>query len=356
MLYKYKKNEPRWISFENHTGEKGKGGMSNGGAKGHAWEHFVSGEEKVLCDIDGCGVVRRMWMTISDRSCAALQGVTLRMWWDGEELPSVDVPIGDFFCMGLGEMRAFENYFFTTAEGRSFCCTLPMPFKKHCRITLTNNSGKDIHALYYDVDLTLEEFSDSDMYFCARFESKRSELCRDVEILPKTEGCGRFLGCSIAVLPDTDTYGNLWWGEGEVKVYLDGDREYPTLCGTGAEDYIGSAWELGEFANMFSGCVERIGKAVSMYRLHVRDEIYFEKDIRVTIQSMGGGKASDVKALIDKGAALSVATYDNGELHHIYDGSETVSEKEWQVGFANYFRRDTYRVVAYYYMMRKNGD
>ncbi len=346
MLYRYTKSEPRWISFENRTGAKGGGGFENNGAKGHAWEHFFAGEEKVLCDLTASGVLRRIWFTLSDRSEMTLQNVILRCYWDGSDEPQVDVPIGDFFCMGLGVMRGFENEFFATAEGRSFVCTIPMPFRSRCRVVLVNNTGRKINNLFYDLDLTLEELSDDDMRFHARFSDGVNQLCEDVKILPRVSGSGRFLGTSIAVIPDTERYGELWWGEGEVKIYLDGDRELPTLVGTGAEDYIGSAWELGEFVNRCSGCVTRRGNAVSMYRFHVRDSICFASDIEVTLQAMGGERCEPVRAAIAKGSPLVPVSYDNGDLHGIY-GTDFDGELE---GYVNFYRVDRYRTVAYYYL------
>lgn len=206
MLYKFKNSEPRWINFENPKGKKGKGGIENGGAKGHAWEHFLADERKVLCDFAGCGIIRRIWITLNDRSVEVLQNVFLEMYWDGAEVPQVNVPIGDFFCMGLGEMRSFENCFFSTAEGRSFCCTIPMPFKEKATIVLNNKSGKYINNLFYDIDLTLEELCDEDMHFFAYFHDGMNTLEENVEILPLTNGCGRFLGANIAVIPHDEAF------------------------------------------------------------------------------------------------------------------------------------------------------
>lgn len=346
MIYKYEKSEPRWINFENKNGEKGGGGKENNGAKGHAWEHFYQGEEKILCDFEGSGIVRKIWITLSNREPDILQNVFLKMYWDNTEIPQVEVPIGDFFCMGLGKMVRFENNFFSTAEGRSFSCFIPMPFKKHCKIVLFNNSGKYINNLFYDIDITLQDIFDDDMYFYAKFQNiERNEIEKDVEILPKIEGTGKYLGANIAVIPNEEWYGDLWWGEGEVKAFVDGDTKYPTLAGTGAEDYIGSAWELGEFINRYQGCVMREGNAVSMYRFHVDDPICFEKDICVTIQAMGGGMAEKVKKVLEDGYPCIPVTYDDGELHHIYKSDLDIELS----GYVNFYRTDHYRIVAYYY-------
>lgn len=347
MLYNYKKSEPRWINFENPKGEKGKGAIKNFGAKGHAWEHFYENETKLLCDFNGCGVVRRIWITLNDRTVDVLQGVILRIYWDNSPTPRVDVPLGDFFCMGLGVMKPFENYFFSTAEGRSFSCLIPMPFKKNCKITLTNNSGKYINNLFYDINLTLEDVESDAMYFCASFtKTELNDIEQSVDILPKQSGIGRFLGTNISVISNVDWYGDLWWGEGEVKIFLNDDDEYPTLAGTGAEDYIGSAWELGEYINRFNGCVTKQGNNVSMYRFHVEDPIFFDKNISVKLQTLGGGAAEKVKSVIEKGYPCVPVTYDDGEPHHIYKQNEEVDLK----GYVNFFRCDSYRIVAYYYM------
>ncbi len=347
MIYKFKNCEPRWINFENKSGKKGGGGISNNAAKGHAWEHFNAGEEKVLCDFSGSGIVRRIWITLSDRSVNALQNIVIKMFWDNSDKPQVEVPIGDFFCMGLGKMVKFENEFFTTAEGRSFSCYIPMPFKKHCKIVLVNNTGEFINNLFYDINMTLENVSDEDMYFHASFnETAHNEFEKDVSILPKTVGEGRYLGANITVIPDSEQYGDVWWGEGEVKVYIDGDTQYPTLVGTGAEDYVGSAWELGEFTNRYQGCVLRDKNSVSMYRFHIKDPVVFKKDIAVNIQAMGGGMADKVNEIIKNGGKCVPVTYDDGDLHHIYKNEFNEDLR----GYVNFFRTDCYRIVAYYYL------
>ncbi len=347
MLYKYQDSQPRWVNFENHTGVKGAGGIENQGAKGHAWEPFAVGEEKVLCDLDGSGVVRCFWLTLGDLSAHALQNLILRMYWDFSITPQVEAPIGDFFGMGLGKMARFENEFFSTAEGRCFSCTIPMPFRTHCKIILVNRTGRRIKNLFYDLHLTLETVSEEDMLFHAQFrEASPNKLEEDVCILPRTIGQGRYLGANIAVIPDEAQYGDLWWGEGEVKIYLDGDTQYPTLVGTGAEDYVGSAWGLGEFINRFQGCVTMEKQAASMYRFHVKDPIFFQNDIAVTIQAMGGGPAERVQQLIERGSRLSLVSRDDGDFHPIYKQAQT----EPLTGYVNFFREDHYRIVAYFYL------
>ena len=351
MIYRFSDIEPRWINFENPKGEKGCGGISNSGAKGHAFEKLLSGEEKVLCDFDGCGIIRRIWITLSDRTQKVLQNVYIKMFWDGAKNPQVNVPLGDFFCMGLGEMRPFENRFFSTAEGRSLTCTIPMPFFRHAKIVLHNRSGVEINNLFYDINLTLDALSSDTMLFCADFYDRTNALEEDIEILNHSDASGRFLGASIAVIPNDAAYGGLWWGEGEVKIYLDDDTEYPTLVGTGAEDYVGSAWELGEFINRDQGCVTKNGNSVSMYRFHYNDPVFFKENIKVTLQAMGGGSDRIVKAFEEKQAPYALVSYDDGMLHGIYKTSVSVNDIK---GYTNFFRCDRYRTVAYYYV--KSSD
>ena len=350
MIYQYKESEPRWISFENHSGKKGIGGLENNGAEGHPFEGMQPGEEKVLCDFEGCGVIRRIWLTISERSTEVLQNLYVRMYWDGADEPQVDVPLGDFFLMGLGQMRPFENSFFSTGEGRSFCCTIPMPFRKHARMILYNALDRGLTHLFYDVDLTLEPLDDDAMHFCAKFEDiPQNELEKDITVLECGGKPGRFLGMNLAVLADTEKYGNLWWGEGEVKIYMDGDAQNPTLVGSGTEDYFGSAWGLGEFINADQGCVSLTGVAASMYRFHVKDPIFFKNDIRVTIQAIGGGSLAQVKELAEKNVPHTPITWDDGKgLYGIYKKAYAADDL---AGWINFFRQDHYRVVAYYYQL-----
>jgi hypothetical protein len=221
-----------------------------------------------------------------------------------------------------------------------------MPFLKNARILLWNNSGKYINNLFYDINLTLESLSDNVMHFCTHFQDlPKNQLEEDISILPLTQGAGRFLGANIAVIPNETAYPNLWWGEGEVKIYLDGDSTHPTLAGTGAEDYVGSAWELGEFINEYQGCVTRIGNSVSMYRFHVLDPIFFQREICVKLQAMGGGPWDRVKTLRETHAPHTLVTYDDGDIHPIYRSTSQTEPK----GYVNFFRQDHYRTVAYFY-------
>ncbi len=225
-------------SFENLNGVKGAGGKSNQSAKGNAFEELKSNQSKTLLDIDGPGIIQRMWFTIRDRSPEMLRAIRLRIYWDGETKPAVDVPFGDFFGYGLSEVVKFETALFSNPEGRSFNCMIPMPFRKGAKVIITNESPNYIDAVYYDIDFVRYEKPEDDaLYFHAFWtRQKTSELGKDFVFLPTVKGRGRFLGVNIGVNSDPG-YAETWWGEGEVKMYIDNDRELPTINGTGTEDY-----------------------------------------------------------------------------------------------------------------------
>jgi hypothetical protein len=155
-MFEYSDNiEPRWVSFENITGSKGRGGMENYGAKGHACDSITAGSTKTLLKIEGPGVINRIWITISDRSPEMLRSLIINMYWDNEEKPAVSVPFGDFFGIGLGKTTVYENALFANPEGRSFNCFIQMPFKEAARIELVNDSDADLPMVFYDIDLQL---------------------------------------------------------------------------------------------------------------------------------------------------------------------------------------------------------
>ncbi|HEV3467706.1 MAG TPA: glycoside hydrolase family 172 protein [Pyrinomonadaceae bacterium] len=284
--------ETRWASPENPSGEKGAGGRALGGRKGAPTIAIKAGASAVLAEARGTsGTVRRMWMTIPERTPRMLRGLRLDIYWDGAGRPAVSAPLGDFFGVGLGRMAKFESALFSNPEGRSFNCVVPMPFRTGMRIVMTNESGVDLPELFYDINYTLgDRHPPGVLYFHAHFRRENpTRLRQDYEILPRVEGRGRYLGTNVGVTTDRATYSHTWWGEGEIKIYLDGDRELPSLVGTGTEDYVGTAWGQGEYSNLYQGSPvadERAGQW-SFYRYHVPDPVYFSRDIRVTMQQIG---------------------------------------------------------------------
>jgi hypothetical protein len=284
--------ETRWASPENPTGARGQAARSNGGRKGAPNFRLPAGESRVLAEATGTsGTIRRIWMTISDRSPKMLRGLRLDFYWDGAATPAVSAPLGDFFGIGLGQTNVFQSALFANPEGRSFNCLIPMPFRIGMKMVMTNESGADLEMCFYDVDYTIgDKHGPNTLYFHAHYRRENpTRLQQDYAILPKLTGRGRYLGVNIGVAANQAIYYKTWWGEGEVKVYLDGDQEFPTLSGTGTEDYIGTAWGQGLYSHMYQGCPFADEKTFRycFYRYHVLDPVYFHKDIRVTIQQIG---------------------------------------------------------------------
>jgi hypothetical protein len=281
--------QSRAISAENQTGTKGQGGQTKDGRKGLPchW-HFKKGETYKFAEINGHGVIRHIWITVSDLKPEKMRNLVLRFYWDNQKTPSVEAPLCDFFGVCHGYPQPLESEFLTIAEGKGFNCFFPMPFKKKAKLVIQNDSDEDIMAFFYQVDYTLgDTVTDQTPYFHAQFRRMlNTKMAEDYVILDGIKGKGRFLGANIGLIDRF--YGkSLWWGEGEVKMYIDGDKEYPTICGTGTEDYAGSGWGLGQFYARYFGAPLIKDQYISFYRFHVLDPIYFSNDIKVTIQQIG---------------------------------------------------------------------
>lgn len=346
----------RWSSFENLNGVKGRGGMENKGAKGHPYDRIKAGETKMLLDIKGCGIITRIWITIRNRSPQMLRSLRIEMYWDGAKRPAVSAPFGDFFGVGLGKRVPFENDLFSDPEGRSFNCYIPMPFRKAAKIIITNESDTDIKSIYYDVNYLLTAAHDEDvLYFHTHWRRENpTKLFHDFEILPRVKGRGRYLGTNIGVIADP-IYGNTWWGEGEVKVYLDGDEKYPTLVGTGTEDYIGTGWGQGVYAHRYQGCLiaDKENHQWAFYRYHIPDAVFFDKDCRVTIQQIGGDDKRRVRELIKKGVPLKpISISKDGNFTKLLENTDELDLDDPSVpdGWCNFYRRDDVSATAYFYL------
>jgi hypothetical protein len=354
LLYEMPVNaQSRLSSFENPNGVKGNGGKTNKTAKGNAFEFIEAGQTKNLLDIKGEGTVQRIWLTI-DHSPLKLRSLRLQFFWDGANKPAVDVPLGDFFVYNLGKQVAFETALFSSGEGRSYNCYIPMPFKKAAKVLLINE-GKERVKLYYDIDFLLHKISANALYFHAYWNRQWSgQLGDDYVLLPTVQGKGRFLGISVGLNTDT-SYGRSWWGEGEVKMYLDGDSKYPTINGTGAEDYIGSAWGLGKFINQYQGCtiaVDSTGQ-FNFYRWHIPDAVYFNSDIKVTIQQIGGWMKEGMKRLQQRGANFKAVTVDGPKgFYRLLDMDKppSLTDADFPEGWVNFYRFDDYSSVSYFYL------
>ena len=353
-LYEMPKGvESRLSSFENPNGTKGQGGKTNKTAKGRAFEVIKMGETKTLLDINGEGIIQRIWLTI-DQNPLKLRSLRFQFYWDGNSKPAVDVPFGDFFGFNVGKPVAFQSALFSSGEGRSFNCYIPMPFKKAAKVLLINEGSEPV-KLFYDLDFILQKLSPNDLYFHAYWTRQMtSQLGDDFLILPKLNGKGRFLGMTVGINTDS-SYSKSWWGEGEVKMFMDGDTNYPTIVGTGTEDYIGSAWGLGTFANMYQGCTvaNDSTRQFNFYRWHVPDAIYFNSEIKVVLQQIGGWMKNDVKELLKKGAKLKPITVDGpGGFVLLLDmpNPPDITDDKFPEGWVNFYRIDDYSAVSYFYL------
>jgi hypothetical protein len=346
----------RWASPENPLGEKGRGGMENRGAKGRAFGSIDAGSPLVLMQTEGPGVIERIWLTLEERDPEMLRSLRLDMYWEGSDKPAVSVPLGDFFGANMGLPVKFENVFFSNPEGRSFNSFIKMPFLQSAKIVLTNESFRKVKRIFYCVYYALCPLPDSIFYFHAWWNRKNpNKLGRDYTVLPRLEGSGKFIGMNMGVKTNPG-YGDSWFGEGEMKIYMDGDEAYPTLCGTGTEDYIGTAWGQGKFINMDQGClISDSGNGLySFYRFHHSDPVCFHSDIKVQIQVMGGAEKNKLIQIIEKGLPIEIVSHDGEEMEHLY-GKGFIPDCHSPQGWYNYFREDDFSSTAYFYYDRPAG-
>lgn len=366
--------ETRWVSPENPAGAKGAGGISNQGAKGAAFIVVKPGETAVLADLRGAGIIHRMWLSGTiPRNEEQRRLVRLEMYWDGAPTPAVAAPMGDFFGVGLGLLVPFESGLFASPEARSYNFTIPMPYRKGAKVLLVNESKA--HALvWYDINATtVRKHSRDVMYFHAAWRREaKTELGKDFEILPRVKGKGRYLGANLGVIGDP-AYRGTWFGEGEVKVYLDGDRARPTLAGTGTEDYIGSGWGQGRYQGRLQGSLvsDDAHDLYAFYRYHLDDPVYFHRDCRVTIQQIGNTSTERLKEMLARGVEAKpvwVLDLRGGDvmnltgpepaIHLLLDRHDLppFGDPRHPAGGVNFYRRDDVSATVYFYLDRpENG-
>ncbi len=311
----------RAINAENPTGEKGHGGTATSvlgpARKGSPCIPLLKqGETVTLAHILGAGVLRHIWCTVTDQTIAGrfvLRDLVLRMYWDGETEPSVETPLGDFFLNGFARGYPVVSQAIAVNPKRGMNCFFPMPFSSEARITLENQHGGDVPGFFYQIDYTeLDTPPINSGAFHAQWHRQRlTTLREDYTIVNAIRGKGHYVGTFLAL----QTLERAWWGEGEFKFYLDGDKDYPTICGTGAEDYFGGAWSFGGKNEQGSTreqtyCTPYMGYPFysrdddyrneffhsecppmrAFYRLHIPDPIQFETDLRVTLQQIGANE------------------------------------------------------------------
>jgi hypothetical protein len=312
-------SKTRSISPENFTGEKGKGGMSKlgegaashaAGELGQGWKvspyvRIEPGQTFVMGDIKGPGVIQHIWMTPTGNNRLNI----FRIYWDGEETPSVECPVGDFFASGFGQYMTFASLPVCVNPGSGFNCYWSMPFRKNAKVTMTNISDKQM-TLYYQIDYALTKAAPNSAYLHAQFRRVNPTPFKEVyTIVDGIKGRGHYVGTYMCWKANRSG----WWGEGEIKFFMDGDKEFPTICGTGTEDYFCGSYnfegpraddpskkEYKVFNTPYSGLNQIIypqgktpadgeiaGVKFGMYRWHIMDPIRFEKDLKVTIQTLG---------------------------------------------------------------------
>ncbi|UTW54691.1 glycoside hydrolase family 172 protein [Kordiimonas sp. SCSIO 12610] len=304
----------RSISAENKTGAPGKGGMATEGTGavaardlGQGWKISpsieVDCEETVtLADINTGGAIQQIWIT---KMGPKNRDLILRMYWDDQEYPSVEVPLGDFFCCGLEQYAHVNSIPVSVNPGLAFNCFWEMPFRKNARITLENRDPLQKAVIYYQINYTETEVGDDCAYFHAQFRRTNPVPYKEVyTLLDGVEGQGQYIGTYM-------TWGvnnSGWWGEGEIKFFIDEDDEFPTICGTGTEDYFlgsynfdigtavpGNPKSYTEYTTAYAGMPEvqrpdgtyRSQQRFGLYRWHIPDPVRFENKLKVTMQALG---------------------------------------------------------------------
>lgn len=301
--------QSRSISPESFTGEKGRAGMATEGTGqnasrelGQGWKvspsvRIKAGTIFTLAEINGSGAIQQIWMTPAP--IHRTRFYILRFYWDDETEPSVEVPMGDFFASGWGQYCQINSLAVCVNPGSAFNCYWSMPFRKKTKITMENRDDKDM-TLYYQVNYTLTDVPAAAAYFHAQFRRINRLPARSVyTILDGVQGRGHYVGTYLA----WEVRSPGWWGEGEIKFYLDGDQEFPTICGTGTEDYFCGSYNFENretkryqtFTTPYTGLAQVLppdliylpGQRFGLYRWHIPDPIRFEKDLKVTIQALG---------------------------------------------------------------------
>jgi len=296
--------ETRSISAENFKGEKGKGGMATDGLGanaardlGQGWKlspcvKIEPGQAFDLADIAGPGAIQQIWMTATGKWRFSI----LRVWWDDEDAPSIECPVGDFFCMGWQEYAHVNSLPVCVNPGSAFNCYWEMPFRKRCRMTFTNMDDEPM-VLFYQINYTLTDVPGDAAYLHAQWRRTNPLPHKSVyTIVDGIKGQGHYVGTYMAWQVNNTG----WWGEGEIKFYMDGD-EWPTICGTGTEDYFCGSYNFDrsgqytEFSTPYAGLPQvirpdgtyRSQQRFGLYRWHIMDPVRFKKDLKVNIQALG---------------------------------------------------------------------
>jgi hypothetical protein len=348
--------DSRSVSFENPKGARGAGGKTGTGRKGHPFRILEPGESVVLADIAGPGTLRHFWTTVDGMSPDAARAIRLEMFYDGLQEPSICVPLFDFFGLPHGRLAEYYSALISVNNGRGLNSHIPMPFRDSVLVRVTNESHQHIW-LFYQIDYTLEpRTADEPSYLHVSFRRENpTVLRRDFVIAEGLEGPGRFLGCAVGirVVDEGD-----WYGEGEVKIYRDGDNGLPTYCGTGLEDYVGAAWGMERHYGPYSGVPINVlapsqdaakpprPDLVGFYRWHLPDPIMFSSELRVRIQQIGSGESFKL------GQQAAYAAYKAAHMAAGPGWASGAKMRHDSLGFAIVERRDDYCATAFVYCRR----
>jgi len=303
-LYRHRSNvESRSISAENPTGARGMGAREEPNGEGAARElgrgwkvrpciTVKKGEVTTIMETEGPGVIRHIWMTFHPNM---YRDVILRVYWDGQEHPSIQSPIGDFFCNGWKKRQQILSQPMNVNPMGGMNCFFPMPFRKGVRITVENIGPEDFGGFFYTINYSLEPVEADALYLHAHWRRTNPvPYAEEYLLVDGIKGAGQYVGTFMSWQQNSEG----WWGEGEIKMFLDGDGEFPTICGTGTEDYFGGAWCFGEGASgnftapyfgfqQVTGVNGHVGCRMTLYRFHVLDPVFFTKDLKVTMQALG---------------------------------------------------------------------
>jgi hypothetical protein len=307
-LHRLSNAQSRSISAENPIGEKGKGAMAETGSRaarelGRGWKvspaiSIKAGEEREIANITGPGAIQQIWMTPTGN----WRFTILRVYWDDSNVPSIECPVGDFFACGWGQFAPLSSLAICINPGSAFNCYWEMPFRKRARFTMTNIADETM-TLYYQINYTLTDVPEDCAYFHAQFRRTNPlPYQEDYTLLDGVSGRGHYVGTYMAW--GVNNAG--WWGEGEIKFFMDNDGEFPTICGTGTEDYFCGSYnfenketrQYQEFTTPYAGLsqvlrpdgVYQSQTRFGMYRWHITDPIRFQENLRVTIQALGWRK------------------------------------------------------------------
>ena len=354
-ITKLTKGKTRLFSAENVYGEKGKGGMAEvsetpqpevvkigqkwGGPNacardlGQKWKvrpciTLPAGSVNTLMDVKGPGRITHIWITVDPKR---YRDIIIRMYWDNEKFPSVESPLGDFFCCGFNKALKITSIPFNVNPSGGLNCYFPMPFRKHAKITVENRAPEDQDGFFYAISMDEDTVDTDEAYFHAKFRRENPlKYMDDYLIIDAIKGKGHYVGTQMCWQQNNSG----WWGEGEFKAFIDGDKEFPSYCTTGTEDYFGGAWcfndnytapFMGYQDMMYGGSydenrkrtVNELGNRHSMYRFHIMDPIRFNKDFKATIQAIGWRSEGRYLPLIDD--ISSVAYWYQLEPHNKFE-------------------------------------